>query len=68
MTVPLAPLISSDLAEGGGAAGEFALPEGVADDGDGRGGRAVVVFGEDAADAGGDAEHLEVVAGDDGAA
>ena len=47
------------LADGRGTAPELAIPEGVADHDDGRGGGAVVGFGEDAAGAGGDAEDAE---------
>src|ERR1035438_6648427 len=54
------------LAEGPGAARKFAVPEGVAEDDDGRRGRPIVVFGEDAAGARGDSEDAEVVAGYDG--
>src|ERR1019366_8886493 len=49
-----------------GAARELAVPEGVAEDDDGRRGWPIVVFGEDPASVGVDAENAEVVAGDDG--
>src|ERR1019366_6500924 len=55
------------LSEGRGAARELAVPEGVAEDDDGRRGWPIVVFGEDPAGVGVDAENAEVVAGDDGA-
>ena len=59
------PVDFEHLANSGRTAPELAIPECIADDDHGRRGRSIVVFGEDAARAGGNSQYAEVVAADD---